>query len=436
MRTRIWNASLAASGVRRRWDELEAFRRLSPEAARRALAERLLAQVRYFAARKEALPEWREAARVRDADALWEIWPSLPIVTKEDLRTRFHPARLKESGIKGRVSSSGGSTGEPTPFLHDPAHQAHGSAAGLYCWYRLGWRPGMPVVCVWGSERDIGRHRSLRGRMQAWLRNYWLVDGYALDGRTVDQVLALLDRFDQVVLYGFTSMLEFVAREMLRRGVRVPAGPVRGAWNGGEMLYPHQADLFQEAFGTPLLNLYGGRELSAMAFQPKPGAMLEVLRPWVFVEVVDEAGRPVSPGEVGRLVWTHTAGRGTPFLRYDVGDLGVAGAQGVDESGIHHLDELHGRTAGLLHLPNGRVVNGNYWNHLFKDYAEVEQFQVAFIGEQRLEVRLRGAGLQAQQEAHIRGVIGTLVGDVPVQLRWVDRIAVTAQGKHVQVVRE
>ncbi|HEX6039719.1 AMP-binding protein [Longimicrobium sp.] len=437
LRDVYWNVGLRYGEVPARWREIEAFRRLEAGAARRALGERLLAQVRHFGARADALPEWREAARLPDAEALWAAWPSLPVVTKEDLRTRFHPERLRASGVRGRVSSTGGSTGEPTPFLHDAAQQAYGTAAGLYCWHRFGWRPGMPVVCVWGAERDIGRQRSLAGRAQAWLRNYWLVDGYALNPRTVDQVLALLDRFEEVVLYGFTSMLEFVAREVLRRGARVPPGRIRAAWNGGEMLHEHQAALFREAFGTPLLNLYGGRELGAMAFQPGAGQALEVLRPWVYVEVVDEAGRPSRPGEVGRLVWTHTAGRGTPFLRYDVGDLGVAGEDGTDASGIHHLSELHGRSAGLLHLPNGTVVNGLYWNHLFKEYAEVEQFQVAWIGGQRLEVRLRGAGLPAVREAEIRRVIGTVVGgDVPVQVRWVDRIPPTAQGKLMQLVRE
>ncbi|HEV3049244.1 MAG TPA: hypothetical protein VGX50_03005, partial [Longimicrobium sp.] len=205
----------------------------------------------------------------------------------------------------------------------------------------------------------------------------------------------------------------------------------------GETLSEAQSALFRRAFGVPLLNYYGGREMGALAYQPAPGASLDVLRPWLFVEVLDDRGRHVGPGETGRLVWTSTVGRGTPFLRYDVGDLGTYGPDDRDESGVRRLAALHGRRAGMIHLPGGRILHGMYWNHLFKDFPEVEQFQVAWIGGSRLELRLRGSGCSAERDALLRGIVGRLVGaEVPVQLRWVERIPLTAQGKLVQVVQE
>lgn len=436
LRAAGWQLALAWRGVTARWRETDAFATLSPGAARREMGERLLAQLRRFAARPDALPEWREAARAPHAEALWEIWPSLPVLTKRDLQTRFHPRSLTEQGVRGRESSTGGSTGEPTPFLHDPLQTAVTTAMGLYAWRLLGWRPGMPVVGLWGAERDIGKQRTLKGRLAAFARGYHLVDGYALDDRTVERVLRALRQHRQVAVYGFTSMLEFLARAVLRRGDSVPPGRVRAAWNGGEMLFPEQSALFRQAFGVPLLNLYGGRELGAMAVQKAEGAPLRVLRPWLHLDVLDDAGRPAAPGKPGRLVWTSTVGGGTPFLRYEVGDLGAVAPGGVDESGITHLAELHGRQAGLITLPGGRTINGLYWNHLFKEFPEVEQFQVALIGGERLELRLRGAGASAEREQALCTVVDRFVGGVPLAVRWMDRIPLTAQGKLIQVVRE
>src|SRR5438876_1044407 len=107
-----WRRYLARNA--RPWEELEQFPKLSAGEQRRILAEKLLSQVRYFAQREDALPEWRQAAAdIRHADELWRIWPSLPVMTKEMVRTRFSAKSIGQCfGIAGHVDSSGGSTGE------------------------------------------------------------------------------------------------------------------------------------------------------------------------------------------------------------------------------------------------------------------------------------------------------------------------------------
>jgi phenylacetate-CoA ligase len=437
LRRALYAADFARRGVAPFWRELDRFPRLSPAAARREMGERLLQRVRHFGARDDALPEWREAARCTDPEALWELWPSLPIITKRDLQTRFHPRELLARGVAGRPSATGGSTGEPTPFLHDEAMVRAAAATLFHARLRMGWRPGMPVIVVWGSERDIGKHQSWQRRAIARLQNLHMVDGYVLDARTVERVMSLLGRFPRAAVYGFTSMLEYVAREALRNGDRRGHGRVVAAWNGGEMLFAEQSALFEAAFGVPILNLYGGRELSAMAFQPAAGLPLRVLRPLLHVEVVDGDGRPVGPGEPGRLLWTSTVCGATPFLRYAVGDLGSFDDDGRDESGIHTLAGLQGREAGLVRLASGRTINSLYWNHLFKDFPEVEQFQVAWLHDATaVELRLRGTPFSPERERHLRSVAALVLERVPVELRWVERIPLTAQGKLVQVVRE
>ena len=114
----------------------------------------------------------------------------------------------------------------------------------------------------------------------------------------------------------------------------MPAGLVRVAWNGGEMLHDEQVTRFREVVGVPILNYYGGRELGTLAAQHEAGGPLHLVRPYVFVELIDDDGAPVAPGQPGRVIVTSTEGRGTPFLRYDIGDVAVCSADAVDASGV------------------------------------------------------------------------------------------------------
>ena len=418
--------------------ELYEFPILRPDEQQRILARKLLDQVQYFGRRSDALPEWREAASINDPDTLWKLWPSLPIVGKNLLMEQFPAAAIgSRYAIPGSVNSTGGSTGEPVHYYHDARMIRTCQAAAYYARQKLGWRSGMPLITIWGSERDIGKQTGTwKQSIGTRLRNEYLIDGYNLTDQTVDRMLQLTRRLAPVAVSGFTSMLEYVADRALQRGEAVPCGAVSAAWNGGEMLFERQKQLFRSAFGCPLLNLYGGRELSAIACQSIDNGPLEILRPWVFVEVVDDNGRAVAPGDPGRLICTSTVCRGTPFLRYEIGDLGTYSSESCNESGITALTELLGRAAGLLELKDGRKISNLYWNHLFKEISEVAQFQVVLKADGTINLLLRGSGFSPAREQQLRATLSNFVGPVPIQIYWVQSIPRTAQGKLIQVIRE
>ena len=418
------------------WADLERFPQLPPDTQRKEIGELLLRQIRYFGSREDALPEWREAARINNSEDLLRIWADLPIVTKDDLRNLFPAHEIgRRFNIPGQANCTGGSTGEPVHFFHDQEMLKHLSAAIAFSSIGMGWFPGMPTIIIWGSERDVNKNVSLRNRIHTRFRNQFLVDGYNLSDDTVERVCSHINR-GPVAIYGFTSMLEFVARRVIETGRQIPAGAVRVAWNGGEMLFPEQSELFRQAFGVPLLNRYGGRELSVMACQFAEGGSLNVFRPWLFLEVLNDRGRPVAPGEIGRLVWTSTVCRGTPFLRYDVEDLGTFRACDLNESGVTALAALHGRVGGTLDLPGGGKISNLYWNHFFKEIKEVAQFQVILRKDRSLKILLRGKGFSPEREVEVRGLLAHFLGDVPFHLRWVDRIPLTKAGKLLQVYQE
>ena len=89
-------------------EELENFPTLAQGEQLRQLQRALHSQIQYFGRREDALPEWREAARIEEPAELWRIWPDLPIVDRKLLQTHLHPQTIAQRfNLTGKLDSSG-----------------------------------------------------------------------------------------------------------------------------------------------------------------------------------------------------------------------------------------------------------------------------------------------------------------------------------------
>jgi phenylacetate-CoA ligase len=79
--------------------------------------------------------------------------------------------------------------------------------------------------------------------------------------------------------------------------------------------------LLEEAWGGDIFSTYGLTE-AGLAFHECPAHQgLHSHPDLLIVEIVDDAGRPVSEGETGELVITTLQVEGTPLIRYRTGDV-------------------------------------------------------------------------------------------------------------------
>ena len=228
-----------AASLRSSWAgvaELRRFAAMTADQRRATFAQRLQRLLRDVAARADALPEWRDAATTGDAFQLLDQWDRLPIMTKQLLRERFPAERVAATcGRPGRLSASGGSTGEPTRFFHDRQMLSASEAKAYYVRRRLGWSPGMATVALWGSDRDIGRRDPIVKRIVGSLRRDIIIAGYRFDEGTARRFVDEVNRNAPVAVYGFTSMLVHVARVALESRSSHPAGcnPCGLEWRRG-----------------------------------------------------------------------------------------------------------------------------------------------------------------------------------------------------------
>src|SRR5256714_9638865 len=122
----------------------------------------------------------------------------------------------------------------------------------------------------------------------------------------------------------------------------------------------------------------------------------------LLVEILDDEGRPTPEGEEGNVVITDLFNYGMPFIRYAIGDRAVAGWGACScGRGLPLLRKVVGRRLDVLRTPDGRLIPGEFFPHLLKDYPSVKRFQVVQDGpgHVRLCVVLKGGWEEASRRS-------------------------------------
>jgi phenylacetate-CoA ligase len=163
-----------------------------------------------------------------------------------------------------------------------------------------------------------------------------------------------------------------------------------------EMLFDGDKYLMQAVFGIPVVNEYGASELDLIAFQNLRGEW-QLNSDTLYVEIVDEHDMVLPYGEEGRVVITSLFNKAHPFIRYDIGDIGV-----MDESSTMVkpvLKQLIGRSNDLVRLPSGNTAAGLTFYYVTKsiiendgnvkefviEQTELDSFLIKYISSEELE---------------------------------------------------
>jgi phenylacetate-CoA ligase len=97
----------------------------------------------------------------------------------------------------------------------------------------------------------------------------------------------------------------------------------------------------------------------------------------MMVEILDDAGRAVDPGEMGLVVVTTLENYLMPLVRYEVGDYAVASNAGCScGRTLATIERVIGRGINLFRLPGDRLLSP--WNlvEVVRRHKEFRQFQI------------------------------------------------------------
>jgi phenylacetate-CoA ligase len=347
-----------------------------------------------------------------------EIWGRLPPLSRQELQAAgpaLQIAALPPGHGKAYTISTSGSTGTPVKVLATARTTLLFGAISLrnQRWHRRNLSLKLCTIRDFTKPTDAAeahRYDYPEGlRTADWTgyvgQIYETGPAAALHIHTpVEQQAAWLVRQSPGHLMTFPSNLMALLRHCQENDLRLPG--LRSIWTLGEIMTPELRRLAREVWGVGIADVYSSVEVGYIGLQCPDHEHYHVQSESVLLEVVDEAGRPCAPGEVGRVLVTPLHNFAMPMLRYAIGDHAEVGAACPCGRGLPVVARILGRTRNMLVLPDGGRIWPVLEGALFAEVAPVSQFQVVQHAPAELEVRLVATRpLTDVEEAALRAMV-------------------------------
>ena len=308
-------------------------------------------------------------------------WNSLPILTKRNLQ---HPLveRLSNSfNLKNvYINKTSGSSGDPFIFVKDKFCHAMTWAIieNRFGWYGLDFNNSKQAR-FYGIPLDKkGYHKE---RFKDFLSHRTRFSIFDLSDTAFEKYLEKFKskKFDYI--NGYTSSIVQFAKFLERKQIILSSvcPTLNACIVTSEMLFDDDKALMERRFGVPVINEYGASELDLIAFQ-NPNNEWQVNSETLYVEILDSEDNVLPIGKEGRVVITSLYNKAHPFIRYDIGDIGVLSKKSTFKKPI--LEKLVGRTNDIAVLPSGKKAAGLTFYYITKSIIEDDGNVKEFIIEQ------------------------------------------------------
>lgn len=377
-----------------------------------------------FDAAKITLPDIREQTG--------KVLCRLPLLTKSIIQERWSDLLSVASSSSKRIENhTGGSTGTPLRFYQDQGQWDWGSANKLRCNRWAGWDFGKRTLRLWGHPRDIKATQTIMGKLRGFALSEYTFDAFNFSGADMANLTNYIRRVHPQTIVAYASMLAHFASYLDERRILDLPTP-DGIIASTDMLFPHHRTLIERVFRAPVFNRYGCREVTTIAAECEEHQGMHINTDRLVVEFVDEAGRPVEPGQPGRVVVTDLFNYAMPFIRYDIGDVAILDTECCPcGRGLPLMKELVGRYADILRTPDGQFVSASALTTILHKVPGLCQSQLVQKATDWLQVNVvRYPDYDDASEAIFGQHLARFFGPkMRITFNYVDEVPKTASGK-------
>ncbi len=333
-------------------------------------------------------------------DRTYKKWEDLPVLTKKDLQIPLQQ-RLSKGFTKKEcyVNKTSGSSGHPMIFAKDKFCHAltWAEIINRFGWYGIDFNHSYQAR-FYGIPLD--KKGYFKERFKDLLSHRHRFAIFDLSERKLEAFLTVFSKKKFDFINGYTSSIVLFAKFLKDKDLVLTTicPTLKYCVVTSEMLFESDKLLLEKWLGVPVINEYGAAELDLIAFTNQKDEMV-VNSETLFVEIVDANNQPVPNGKEGKIVITSLYNKAHPFIRYELGDMGILSEKSTFKTPV--LKKLIGRTNDVALLPSGKKVPGLTLYYVTKSIIEdtgnvkefiVEQlklntFKISYVSNEELSVK-------------------------------------------------
>ena len=299
----------------------------------------------------------------------FDNWNELPIMTKKEFQKPLSE-RLSEGFTPSSVyvNKTSGSSGDPFIFAKDKFCHALTWSNIIYrfSWFGIDFNSSLQAR-FYGIPLDfIGNKKE---RIKDLISNRYRFTIFDLSDEVLEKVLIKFKKKKFDYINGYTSSIVLFAKFLQKKNIVLTTfcPTLKCCIVTSEMLFEDDKILLKKQFGVPVVNEYGASELDLIAFQ-NPQGEWQVNSETLFVEILNDDNTVLPNGKEGRIVITSLYNKAHPFIRYDIGDVGILDEKSTLKKPI--LKRLIGRTNDIAVLPSGKKSPGLTFYYVTKSIIE------------------------------------------------------------------
>lgn len=343
----------------------------------------------------------------------------LPVLTREIILNRAEdltPDNIQK--YPHRVSSTGGSTGQPMRYLQDENTWGFTTAMKIFSWQQSGYHYGDLYVSLGSSSLFPVNKKSFVHEVYFRLRNTIPLNGMNMDAQVCRKYMDIIISHNVRYVYGYATAIYLLADYCVRNGVK---HDMKMAYTTSEKLTPQYRATIEKAWGCQVMDCYGSRDGGITAFEIERGYYNVGYCAWLEADTD-------KPSE---LYATNLVDFAFPTIRYSNRDeVQLCDENQQTQYNGQCIKEVIGRTSDIIRLPNGHILTGPGFTILFRKF-HIAAYCISQPRENTVLVQMqKTVDFKAEENAEILAAFRKHVGEnIDIQLEYVDAFEPMKNGK-------